>query len=258
VNSEPVNAYLFPFIKTLLKNNINTNKDTHAGFYHYHTLSDAPPCRRLLKLRQDKNSITSNHRLLSLISWNNLWQTKRIRTQAFAPTRWYHKMETIWEFKIASIKYVEGICTVRLNKNYPYKAVVVRIIELLRLSVYPQGYITNIFNYYNIKKRNCCKILVKISVMICSMYFNKILQMVDFGFGLREGEIKQLKKIYYMIMIIFEYISVKWIFILYYIFEIFLDISKIYDIKKELQCSKLCGMKDRCPFQPSKLRRIIH
>jgi len=39
------------------------------------------------------------------------------------------------------------------------------------------------------------------------MYFNKILQMMDFGFGLREGEIKQLKKINYIIMTIFKYIS---------------------------------------------------
>ena len=57
-------------------------------------------------------------------------------------------MEIIWELIIehgASIKYVEGICAVRLKKNYPYKAAVEHIIELFRLSVYSQGYISNIW-----------------------------------------------------------------------------------------------------------------
>jgi len=55
-------------------------------------------------------------------------------------------METIRELIIehgASIKNVEGICTIRINGNYPYKPIIKRILEDLRSLIYSQEYVSN-------------------------------------------------------------------------------------------------------------------
>jgi len=55
-------------------------------------------------------------------------------------------METIRELIIehgASIKYVEGICTIRINENYPSKPIIKRLLRDLRLSILSQEYIAN-------------------------------------------------------------------------------------------------------------------
>lgn len=55
-------------------------------------------------------------------------------------------METIRELIIqhgASIKYVEGICTIRINAIYPHKPVIERVLEDLRLHIYSQEYVDN-------------------------------------------------------------------------------------------------------------------
>ncbi len=41
----------------------------------------------------------------------------------------------------ASIKYVEGICTIRINANYPYKSIIEGVLEDLRSLIYSQEYI---------------------------------------------------------------------------------------------------------------------
>ena len=54
-------------------------------------------------------------------------------------------METIRELIIehgASIRYVEGICTIRINANYPYKSIIERILENLRSLIYSQEYVS--------------------------------------------------------------------------------------------------------------------
>ena len=55
-------------------------------------------------------------------------------------------METIRELIVehgASIRYVERICTIRINGNYPYKAVIERILGDIRSAIYSQRYISN-------------------------------------------------------------------------------------------------------------------
>jgi len=55
-------------------------------------------------------------------------------------------METIRELIIehgASIKNVEGICTIRLNGNYQYKPIIKSILEDLRSLIYSQEYVSN-------------------------------------------------------------------------------------------------------------------
>lgn len=56
-------------------------------------------------------------------------------------------METIRELMIehgASIQYVEGICTIRINDNYPHKSVIKRVLKDLKASMLSHNYI---FNY---------------------------------------------------------------------------------------------------------------
>ena len=56
-------------------------------------------------------------------------------------------METIRELMLehgASIEYVEGICTIRINDNYPYKSIIERILNDLRTLILSHNYI---FNY---------------------------------------------------------------------------------------------------------------
>ncbi|MBW2106902.1 MAG: hypothetical protein JRI26_13005 [Deltaproteobacteria bacterium] len=43
----------------------------------------------------------------------------------------------------ASIQYVEGICTIRINDNYPYKAIIERVLRDLRASILSHDYISN-------------------------------------------------------------------------------------------------------------------
>jgi len=53
-------------------------------------------------------------------------------------------METIRELIIeqgASIKYVDGTCTIRINGNYPYKSIIKLILENLRSLIYSQEYV---------------------------------------------------------------------------------------------------------------------
>ncbi len=55
-------------------------------------------------------------------------------------------METIRELMVehgASIQYVEGICTIRINDNYPYKAIIERVLRDLRASILSHDYISN-------------------------------------------------------------------------------------------------------------------
>ena len=58
-----------------------------------------------------------------------------------------HKMETIRELIIehgASIKFVEGICTIRINENYPFKTELKRVLRDLKSLILGKNYI---FNY---------------------------------------------------------------------------------------------------------------
>jgi len=55
-------------------------------------------------------------------------------------------METIRELMIehgASIKNVEGVCTIRINDNYPWKSIIMRLLSGLRAIIYSQKYISN-------------------------------------------------------------------------------------------------------------------
>ena len=53
-------------------------------------------------------------------------------------------METIRELMIehgASIGFVEGVCTIRINDNYPYKSIIERILDDMRTLILSQEYI---------------------------------------------------------------------------------------------------------------------
>ena len=55
-------------------------------------------------------------------------------------------METIRELMIehgASIGFVEGVCTIRINENYPYKSIIERILDDMRTLILSQEYISN-------------------------------------------------------------------------------------------------------------------
>ena len=55
-------------------------------------------------------------------------------------------METIRELMVehgASIQYVEGICAIRINDNYPYKGIIERVLRDLRASILSHDYISN-------------------------------------------------------------------------------------------------------------------
>ena len=55
-------------------------------------------------------------------------------------------METIRELMIehgASIGFVEGVCTIRINENYPYKSIIERILDDMRTLILSQEYIVN-------------------------------------------------------------------------------------------------------------------
>jgi len=55
-------------------------------------------------------------------------------------------METIRELMIehgASIEFVEGTCTIRINENYPYKPIIERILDDMRTLILSQEYILN-------------------------------------------------------------------------------------------------------------------
>ncbi len=55
-------------------------------------------------------------------------------------------METIRELMIehgASIGFVEGICTIRINENYPYQSIIEQLLNDLRTLIYSQEYISN-------------------------------------------------------------------------------------------------------------------
>lgn len=57
-------------------------------------------------------------------------------------------METIRELMIehgASIEYIEKICTIRINNNYPYQQLIERILEDLRLLIHSQEYVAKCF-----------------------------------------------------------------------------------------------------------------
>jgi len=41
----------------------------------------------------------------------------------------------------ASIGFVEGICTIRINENYPYKSIIERILIDMRTLIVSQEYI---------------------------------------------------------------------------------------------------------------------
>jgi hypothetical protein len=44
----------------------------------------------------------------------------------------------------ASIGFVEGVCTIRINDNYPYNSIIERILDDMRTLILSQEYI---FNY---------------------------------------------------------------------------------------------------------------
>ena len=53
-------------------------------------------------------------------------------------------METIRELMIehgASIGFVEGVCTIRINASYPYKSIIERILDDMRTLILSQEYI---------------------------------------------------------------------------------------------------------------------
>jgi len=53
-------------------------------------------------------------------------------------------METIRELMIehgASIGFFEGVCTIRINENYPYKSIIERILDDMRTLILSQEYI---------------------------------------------------------------------------------------------------------------------
>ena len=55
-------------------------------------------------------------------------------------------METIRELMIehgASIGFVKGICTIRINENYAYQPIIEHLLEDLRSLIYSQDYISN-------------------------------------------------------------------------------------------------------------------
>ena len=55
-------------------------------------------------------------------------------------------METVRELMIehgASIKYVDKICTFRLNTNYPFKAIIMRVLKDLRSAILSREYLFN-------------------------------------------------------------------------------------------------------------------
>jgi len=43
----------------------------------------------------------------------------------------------------ASIKNVEGVCTIRINENYPYQSIIEQLLNDLRTLIYSQEYISN-------------------------------------------------------------------------------------------------------------------
>ena len=43
----------------------------------------------------------------------------------------------------ASIKYVDKICTIRINDNYPHKSILIRVLRDLRAAILSQEYIAN-------------------------------------------------------------------------------------------------------------------
>ena len=54
-------------------------------------------------------------------------------------------METIRELMIehgASIGFVEGVCTIRINEIYPYKSIIERILDDMRTLILSQEYIS--------------------------------------------------------------------------------------------------------------------
>jgi len=58
-------------------------------------------------------------------------------------------METVRELIIehgASIKFVEKICTIRINDNYPFKVEIERILNDLRTLILSNEFINNYMN----------------------------------------------------------------------------------------------------------------
>ncbi len=43
----------------------------------------------------------------------------------------------------ASIGFVDGICTIRINENYGYKPIIEQVLEDLRSLIYSHDYISN-------------------------------------------------------------------------------------------------------------------
>jgi len=59
-------------------------------------------------------------------------------------------METVRELMIqhgASIRYVDGICTIRLNADYPYKTLIDKVLCRLRALIYSSQYLSIILKY---------------------------------------------------------------------------------------------------------------
>ena len=53
-------------------------------------------------------------------------------------------METIRELMIehgASIQYVDKKCTIRINRDYPFKVEIAKILRELRMSIFTQEYL---------------------------------------------------------------------------------------------------------------------
>jgi len=42
-----------------------------------------------------------------------------------------------------SIEFVERVCTIRINDNYPYKSIIERLLDDLRTLILSQEYISN-------------------------------------------------------------------------------------------------------------------
>jgi len=56
------------------------------------------------------------------------------------PSEKFRGCEAYLQFVIMA---VEGICTIRINANYPYKPIIKRILEDLRSLIYSQEYVSN-------------------------------------------------------------------------------------------------------------------
>ena len=64
-------------------------------------------------------------------------------------------METVRELMIehgASIDYVERVCTIRMNAEYTYRALIQNVLFQLRSLIYSSRYVYNYLRYIDLQK----------------------------------------------------------------------------------------------------------